>query len=57
MNLVRLLIDTKLVKLNKLFYHFEQNPNASVTTTTGQMYVVYKDLQEATQEIKQILGE
>ena len=42
---------------NKLFYHFEQNPNASVTTTTGQMYVVYKDLKEATLEIKQILGE
>ena len=24
---------------NKLFYHFEQNENASVSTTTGQLLV------------------
>lgn len=26
---------------NKLFYHFEQNENASVSTTTGQLLVKY----------------
>ena len=29
---------------NKLFYHFEQNENASVTTTTGQVLKTYEDL-------------
>ena len=28
---------------NKLFYHFEQNENASVSTTTGQLLVIYYD--------------
>jgi hypothetical protein len=26
---------------NRLFYHFEQNENASVSTTTGQLLVHY----------------
>ena len=40
---------------NKLFYHFEQNENASVTTTTGQILKTYEDLFIENENVKKIL--
>lgn len=40
---------------NKLFYHFEQNENASVTTTTGQILKTYEDLFLENENVKKIL--
>ena len=40
---------------NKLFYHFEQNENASVTTTTGQVLKTYEDLFMENENVKKIL--
>jgi hypothetical protein len=40
---------------NKLFYHFEQNENASVTTTTGQVLKTYEDLFMENETVKKIL--
>lgn len=33
------IISLPLIYDNKLFYHFEQNENASISTTTGQLIV------------------
>jgi hypothetical protein len=35
------MINVQIDSDNKLFYHFEQNENASVSTTTGQLLVKY----------------
>jgi hypothetical protein len=35
------MINVPIESDNKLFYHFEQNENASVSTTTGQLLVKY----------------
>ena len=40
---------------NKLLYHFEQNENASVTTTTGQILKTYEDLFIENENVKKIL--
>ncbi|MCQ2819524.1 MAG: hypothetical protein MJ252_19855 [archaeon] len=40
---------------NKLFYHFEQNKNASVSTTTGQILKTYEDLFMQELSIKKIM--
>ena len=50
-------ISVTIPEENKLFYHFEHNPNASVTTTTGQMYVCIQDLLKATEQIRKIINE
>ena len=40
---------------NKFFYHFEQNENESVTTTTGQVLKTYEDLFMENETVKKIL--
>lgn len=41
---------------NKLFYHFEQNQNASVSATTEQVLKTYKDLYIENEDTKRILS-
>ena len=41
---------------NKLFYHFEQNENAAVTSTTGQILKTYEDLFMENENVKTILS-
>ena len=40
---------------NKLFYHFETNENASVTTSTGQVLKTFQDLFLENESVKKIL--
>ena len=40
---------------NKLFYHFETNENASVTTSTGQVLKSFQDLFLENESVKKIL--
>jgi len=35
------MINVPIENEHKLFYHYEQNENASVSTTTGQLLVIY----------------
>ena len=37
-------LSKQLPQNEKLFYHFEQNENASVSTTTGQLLSTYDEL-------------
>ena len=37
-------LSISIPKENKLFYNFQQNPNASITTSTQQCWVTYNDL-------------
>ena len=41
----------------KLFYHFEQNENASVSTTTGQLLSTYDELVITNNAIKQNIAQ
>lgn len=45
-------IEKPLPQEDKLFYHFEQNENASVSTTTGQLLSTYDELVATNESIK-----
>lgn len=45
-------IEKPLPQDDKLFYHFEQNENASVSTTTGQLLSTYDELVATNESIK-----
>ena len=42
---------------DKLFYHFEKNNNASITSTAGQAFVTINELKEQNVSLKQIFLE
>ncbi len=42
---------------DKLFYHFEKNNNASITSTAGQCFVTINELKEQNVSLKQIILE
>ena len=42
---------------DKLFYHFEKNNNASITSTAGQAFVTINELKEQNVSLKQIILE
>ena len=42
---------------DKLFYHFEKNNNASITSTTGQIFVTINELKKDNSSLKQIIVE
>ena len=42
---------------NHLFYHFEKNNNASITSTTGQIYVTVNELKQENINLKNIIEE
>ena len=45
-------LNQQLPQNEKLFYHFEQNENASVSTTTGQLLSTYDELYATNEAIK-----
>ena len=45
-------LSKQLPQNEKLFYHFEQNENASVSTTTGQLLSTYDELYATNEAIK-----
>ena len=42
---------------NRLFYHFEKNNNASITSTAGQIFVTVNELKQENINLKQIITE
>ena len=42
---------------NQLFYHFEKNNNASITSTTGQIFVTVNELKQENINLKKIIEE
>ena len=42
---------------DKLFYHFEKNNNASITSTAGQVFVTINELKKDNSSLKQIIVE
>ena len=42
---------------NQLFYHFEKNNNASITSTTGQIFVTVNALKQENINLKKIIEE
>ena len=42
---------------DKLFYHFEKNNNASITSTAGQIFVTINELKKDNSSLKQIISE
>lgn len=48
-------IKNPLPQEEKLFYHFEQNENASVSTTTGQLLSTYDELVATNENIKKTI--
>lgn len=42
---------------NKLFYHFEENKNASITSTTGQIFVTIGEIKEEDKVLAKIISE
>lgn len=42
---------------DKLFYHFEENKNASITSTTGQIFVTVNELNEENKFLSKIIAE
>ena len=42
---------------NHLFYHFEKNNNASITSTTGQIYVTVNELKQENINLRKIIDE
>lgn len=49
-------IKNPLPQDEKLFYHFEQNENASVSTTTGQLLSTYDELVATNEAIKKSIA-
>ena len=42
---------------DKLFYHFEKNNNASITSTAGQVFITINELKKENLSLKQIIVE
>ena len=42
---------------DKLFYHFEENKNASITSTTGQIFVTINEIKEENINLAKIITE
>ena len=42
---------------NQVFYHFEKNNNASITSTTGQIFVTVNELKQENINLKKIIEE
>ena len=42
---------------DKLFYHFEENKNASITSTTGQIFVTINEIKEENNNLAKIIAE
>ena len=42
---------------DKLFYHFEKNNNASITSTAGQVYVTINEIKQDNTSLKEIITE
>jgi len=42
---------------DKLFYHFEKNNNASITSTVGQIFVTTNEMKEENISLKKIISE
>ena len=42
---------------NQLFYHFEKNNNASITSTTGQIFITVNELKQENINLKKIIEE
>ena len=42
---------------DKLFYHFEENKNASITSTTGQIFVTINEIKEENNSLAKIISE
>ena len=42
---------------NHLFYHFEKNNNASITSTTGQIFVTVNELKQENTNLQKVIEE